>query len=386
MVSASYSKTFYEFFAGGGMARLGLGPGWQSVFANDWCEKKGASYRRNFSPAAELHVGDVNMVTPEMLPPGASLAWASFPCQDLSLAGNGLGLKGDRSGTFWPFWNLILELKKKGRPVPLVVIENVEGLLTSNGGEDFNSLVTVVSRAGYRVGAMVMDAALFLPQSRPRLFVVAVNKSLPIPSSIIQSEPQPLWHTKTMVAGVKALPETVRRAWVWWNPPCPQQRVLRLSDVIEEEPTGVRWHTKEETNRLIAMMSDANLEKLRFAQRSKVRMVGAVYKRTREFNGAKIQRAEVRFDISGCLRTPAGGSSRQIVLAVEGKKVRSRLLSAREAARLMGVPDRYVLPERYNAAYHLMGDGLAVPVVRHVAAHVLEPILAGGRRQRVQVG
>jgi DNA (cytosine-5)-methyltransferase 1 len=58
----------------------------------------------------------------------------------------------------------------------------------------------------------------------------------------------------------------------------------------------------------------------------------------------KTQRAEVRFDdISGCLRTPAGGSSRQTVLIVEGKQVRSRLLSPREAARLMGVPDDYPL-------------------------------------------
>ena len=50
-------------------------------------------------------------------------------------------------------------------------------------------------------------------------------------------------------------------------------------------------------------------------------MVGAVYRRTRpDENGIKRQRAEVRFDdVAGCLRTPAGGSSRQIILVVEGK-------------------------------------------------------------------
>ncbi|WP_310677938.1 DNA cytosine methyltransferase, partial [Burkholderia multivorans] len=61
---------------------------------------------------------------------------------------------------------------------------------------------------------------------------------------------------------------------------------------------------------------------------------------------------------------------------IEGKRVRSRLLSPREAARLMGLPDTYQLPQNYNDAYHLAGDGVAVPVVRFLAEHVLEPLLA----------
>jgi len=61
---------------------------------------------------------------------------------------------------------------------------------------------------------------------------------------------------------------------------------------------------------------------------------------------------------------------------VEGKKVRSRLLSPREAARLMGLPEEYALPDNYNEAYHIAGDGVAVPVVRFLATHIFEPILA----------
>jgi DNA (cytosine-5)-methyltransferase 1 len=89
-----------------------------------------------------------------------------------------------------------------------------------------------------------------------------------------------------------------------------------------------------------------------------------------------MQRAEVRFDdLSGCLRTPVGGSSRQSIIIVEGKSVRSRLLSPREAARLMGLPDSYKLPQNYNEAYHLAGDGVVVPVVRFLAANILEPLV-----------
>ena len=120
-------------------------------------------------------------------------------------------------------------------------------------------------------------------------------------------------------------------------------------------------------------MSPVNLKKVEAAQKSGRTIVGGIYRRTRE----GIQRAEVRFDeVSGCIRTPAGGSSRQTILMVKGKDVRSRLLSPREAARLMGLSDKYKLPDNYNAAYHLAGDGLVVPVVKHLAENILEPILA----------
>jgi DNA (cytosine-5)-methyltransferase 1 len=124
-------------------------------------------------------------------------------------------------------------------------------------------------------------------------------------------------------------------------------------------------------------MSPVNLRKVADAMKSGRKMVGAIYRRTRpDENGIKRQRAEIRFDdVAGCLRTPAGGSSRQMILVVEGSNVRSRLLSPREAARLMGLNDEYALPKRYNEAYHVCGDGVCVPVVRHIAEHILEPFL-----------
>jgi DNA (cytosine-5)-methyltransferase 1 len=125
------------------------------------------------------------------------------------------------------------------------------------------------------------------------------------------------------------------------------------------------------------LMTPLNCQKVARAMNSGRRTVGSVYRRTRpDENGAKRQRAEVRFDeIAGCLRTPAGGSSRQTILVVEGRKVRSRLLSPREAARLMGLSDNYRLPDRYNDAYHVCGDGVCVPVVRNLAEKLLEPLL-----------
>jgi DNA (cytosine-5)-methyltransferase 1 len=363
---------FYEFFSGGGMARIGLGPNWRCLFANDIDEKKAAVYRANFSGAPELHVRDVAALTTADLPRVAALAWASFPCQDLSLAGSRGGLAAERSGAFWPFWRLLQGLAVEGRAPRLIVLENVYGALTSHNGQDFLAIANALAQAGYNFGAMVIDAVHFLPQSRPRLFIVGVRDGVKILPGLCGEEPESPWHPLAIRKRVNELSPEIRRRWVWWRLPAPAQRQSVFADVIEDKPQGVQWHTPAETRRLLSLMSEVNRAKVRMAQAAGRRMIGGVYKRTR--NGA--QRAEVRFDdVAGCLRTPVGGSSRQAILVVEGKRIRSRLLSPREAARLMGLPESYVLPERYNDAYYVAGDGLAAPVVRHLAENILEPIV-----------
>src|SRR3984885_3100654 len=145
--------TYYEFFAGGGMARAGLGPGWSCAFANDFDLKKSISYHDNWGEDV-LKVEDVRKLSAAHLPGQADLVWASFPCQDLSLAGGGAGLKGDRSGTFWPFWSLMKELIAEGRPPRIIALENVCGTLTSHDGKDFAAICSTFERAGYVFGAV----------------------------------------------------------------------------------------------------------------------------------------------------------------------------------------------------------------------------------------
>jgi DNA (cytosine-5)-methyltransferase 1 len=368
---------FYEFFAGGGMARAGLGNNWTCAFANDIDQKKAASYLANWG-GDDLILNDVAVLTPKDLLGCADLAWASFPCQDLSLAGAGAGLKGRRSGTFWPFWKLMRSLKAEGRAPRLIVLENVCGALNSHGGKDFAAIGSALAAAGYRFGAMVVDAIHFLPQSRPRLFFIAVQAGTPIPAGLTLSEPDPVWHSEALIQAKRQLSARAATKWVWWTLPSPPPRTTVFADLIEEKPQGVTWHTQEQTAKILGMMSPLNLQKVADAKKTGQVVVGGVYKRTRvDENGNKAQRAEVRFDdVAGCLRTPTGGSSRQLILVIKGKKIRSRLLSPREAARLMGLPDSYALPKNYNEAYHLAGDGVAVPVVRYLAANILEQILS----------
>ncbi len=366
--------TFYEFFAGGGMARLGLGVDWRCLFANDLDPLKAAAYRANFG-ADHLHVGDVWRLQAGGLPGHADLAWASSPCQDLSLAGRRAGLGGARSSAFWGFWTLMTALDAEGRAPGVIVIENVAGLLTSHHGHDFTELCRALAGLRYRFGALEIDAARFVPQSRPRLFVVATRR--PVPPEGLLAKPAAPFHTSRLVAAFQRLPVALREAWAWWALPCPPPPDADLASLLEPD-TAVPWRTAEQTERLLAQLGPLHRQRLAAAAQAGGRRVGALFRRTRREGAMSVQRAELRFDgLAGCLRTPAGGSSRQFVVVVQGGAVRTRQLTPREAARLMGLPDGYRLPAAATAALQVVGDGVAAPVVRHLAHGLLQPLLAG---------
>jgi DNA (cytosine-5)-methyltransferase 1 len=291
-------------------------------------------------------------------------------------------LSGARSGAFWPFWRLVTQLVDEGRKPKAIVLENVCGLLTSHGGADFHALCEHVAQAGYWIGGIVADARDFLPQSRPRFFLIALDVRLQVPGRIQNAYAVDHWHPARLRESQALLPEELRAGWLWFSPPVPPQSNMTLADIIEDEPEGTAWHHPDETRRLLAMMSPVNRAKVELVAANTARAVGAMYKRTRIENGVRRQRAEIRFDIAGCLRTPGGGSSRQQILVSQNRQVRTRLISPRETARLMGLAEDYILPERYNDAYHLTGDGVAVPVVRHIRETILEPFLKSNARMK----
>jgi DNA (cytosine-5)-methyltransferase 1 len=367
-MQADSSAGFLEFFAGGGMARLGLQPYFQCTFANDIDPAKAAAYVAAFGDA-EMRQGDIWGLSPACLPP-AALAWASFPCQDLSLAGARRGLAAPRSGAFWGLHRL---LDKLGRDAPpMLVLENVTGLLTSHGGADFIGLASALDGLGYRVGALEIDAALFTPQSRPRLFLVASRR---VPSHLSAAGPSEPFHTRALRGLVARMPQPLRKRFVWWRLPAPPRRNADLIDVLEQQQPPDAWRSEAQTRALLALMSPLQRARIDSLRASGKPHVGAVFRRIRVENGVKVQRAEARFDgLAGCLRTPAGGSSRQMLLFVEGAQIRSRLLAPREAARLMGVPDEYPLPQTQTAALHLLGDGVCVSAVRWLAQELLAPL------------
>lgn len=382
------TRTFYEFFAGAGMARAGLGDGWTCLFANDIDRKKCATYEDNWKDGVIKPADVKDLKTTDLPTENANLVWASFPCQDLSLAGAGAGLKGDRSGTFWPFWRLMTSLIEEGRAPEMIALENVAATLTSHGGMDFEALCRALVSEGYRIGARVIDAALFVPQSRPRMFLIAVHESVEIPDYLVEPSGSLAGIDRKVDAAFTRIVERskedetldeVIENWINWSLPAPTKCAEQLDDLIEADPSGVEWHTLEETRSLLDQMSEPNKRKLAKARKAGKKIYGTAYRRTRVQSGVKAVRTEVRFDgVSGCLRTPAGGSSRQIVIEVDGKKTRSRLMTVREGARLMGLPDTYILPDAYNEGYHLVGDGVAVGVVRYLTENIFDHLIDAG--------
>ena len=353
-----------DFFAGSGLVRLGLEPDFQTAWANDICPRKAAVYNAN-DPPHPMDVGSIVDVRGSDLP-RADLAWASFPCQDLSVAGNLTGIRrGTRSGLFWEWVRVLDELSE--RP-PILVAENVVGFLIGKGGEYFKDAYRALRDRGYLAGAVVVDARLFVPQSRPRAFLIAVESRADI-SGLAQIGPG-VFHPDPVLRAAAAVRDS---EWVWWSMPAPDETVGTFSDICEKDAP---CHSAAETAAWQAILSAGSREKLREQIASGRCAVGTGYRRTRpDESGRKRQRLEVRFDgVAGCLRTPGGGSSRQLVLIVDGGEVRTRLMTVRECARLMGAPDSYKVPGAYNDGYRAMGDAVAVPVVRWLTRHLLSPL------------
>ena len=172
---STQDKTFAEFFSGIGLMRIGLeNAGWRIAFANDIDEDKQKMYEDHFGVSNEFVLGDIHELKISQVPT-VSLATASFPCNDLSLAGARHGLAGAQSSAFWGFIDILKGMKRESRQPPIVLLENVPGFLSSNDGRDFEDALLALNDLGYAVDAFIVDAARFVPQSRQRLFVVGTK-------------------------------------------------------------------------------------------------------------------------------------------------------------------------------------------------------------------
>lgn len=369
-LGALSGRTFAEFFAGIGLVRLALErAGWKAVFANDIDPKKFEMYRRNFKAQGEVFLlGDIHKVEAAEVPT-VDLATASFPCTDLSVAGGRRGLGGSQSSAFWGFHRLLEEMG--GRRPRLVLIENVMGFVTSHGGQDFAGALAALNRLGYAVDAFVLDAVHFVPQSRPRVFVVGVldaPRTRDVTGALAARDVRLRWRRLT-----DFIIHRSDIAWTILNIPAPPARAVTLEQIIEEIPSdSSRWWSDERVVYLLGQTSPRHRRLVDSLMQRVPRCYLTVYRRVRRTGSM----AEVRGDgIAGCLRTPRGGSSRQILLVVGGGEIKARFMTPREYARLMGVPDDYTIDVPDNQAYFGFGDAVCVPAVEWVAEVVLNPLV-----------
>jgi DNA (cytosine-5)-methyltransferase 1 len=366
-----------EYFAGIGLVRMGLEPcGWQVVFANDFEPKKYAMYRA-FFPDAPAHyvVGDIFDLDPACTP-RSLLATCSFPCIDLSLAGNMGGIQGRHSSAFWGF---IRMLQGQGEAAPpLVMVENVPGWLYSNAGADFRLTVQALNELGYACDVFTLDARRFTPQSRLRVFLVGLRDRTAGGLDLLLQRPSSL------------IPDSLRKS-LWLNadlrwfyndlPAPPPLRTEGLASIIEAmDESDPRWWSEAEVQRHLAMMDACHRERVDALVGGEAFGYRTFYRRRRE----TAQRAEVRDDdLAGCLRTAVGGSGKQFLIRAGRGAIRMRTMTPREYARLQGVPDHYPITVEGVQALTGFGDAVCAPAIAWIGRHALNP-LAESLTRRVE--
>ena len=368
--SHASQKTFAEFFAGIGLMRMGLErQGWNISFSNDIDPQKHEIYKGQFHDTENHFVlNDIHNLNADDVP-SVTLATASFPCNDLSLAGARSGLNGKHSSAFWGFIKIIREMGDR-KPY-LILLENVTGFLTSHKGADFKEALLTLNSLGYSVDTFILDAARFVPQSRQRLFVVG----------ILDGHTN-LWEVKEQLqfyesdTRPKALADFILQhneiRWRIRDLPHTPNLEISLKDIIEEIPhTSDFWWSAERAEYLLNQMSAKHLGIAKKMIMGVDYSYGTVFRRIRN----KKSMAELRTDgIAGCLRTPRGGSGRQILFKAGKGEYFVRLLTPRECARLMGAGD-YVIIVPQNQALFGFGDAVCVPVIEWIAKYYLNPVV-----------
>lgn len=370
VAQTSGHRTCAEYFAGIGLVRLGLErAGWDIIFANDWAREKFDMYAAYFQDAEDHYALKSVFDLCQTTVPTSLLATASFPCIDLSLAGNLDGISGRHSGAFWGF---IEVLKSQQCRPPLVLLENVGGWLTSNQGKDFRLTIKALNEVGYACDVFAIDAARFVPQSRLRMFVVGVQTASPNRDVLTLAQRPASLTTKALN---RAIASNRDLSWNFLDiPPLPEALARSLDSIVEDlSETNERWWPASEVERHLQMMSVINIAHIDELKQRSGYSYRTMYRRVR---GGQ-QRAELRKDtIAGCLRTARGGSSRQMLVRIGPSGIRMRLMTPREYARLQGVPDDYPLPKRVNQSLTGFGDAVCVPVVTWIGENILNPLAA----------
>jgi DNA (cytosine-5)-methyltransferase 1 len=258
------------------------------------------------------------------------------------------------------------------RRPPLVVLENVTGFLSSHDGNDFTDAMLALNRLGYGVDPFIIDAASFVPQSRQRLFVVGSRQrsraAEPARLGFLFGDHEA--RPKALSGFIEAHKEI---RWSLRELPRLPSTPTSLADVLEELPEDSPvWWSETRVTYLLNQMSERHRQTVAEMTTSNGhRRVATAFRRIR--HGKSM--AEIRTDgIAGCLRTPKGGSARQILIVTERGKLRARLLTARECARLMGAGD-FPITVPLNQALFGFGDAVCVSVIEWIARNYLTPAL-----------
>lgn len=364
--------TVADFFAGIGLVSMGLDKaGWKTIYALDYDQDKATAYTHHFGEG-HYHVADIGTIQGSNVP-NVTLAHASFPCTDLSVAGGRQGIHKGQSSSFWHFPRILKEMRELP---PFVLLENVEGLLAPADGNDLRTILEALNELGYYVDLLRIDATHFVPQSRVRLFMVGTHESV---LNSIGFDPA---LQDQRMRGTDARPNKIvdyitknsDLRWYFHSLPNLPVRTVMLDDIIDRK---AEWWDKERTAYLYKQMHKHQRKIVEEKMKSGRYSYFTAFRRMRFRDGKSQSTAELRMDgIAGCLRTPKGGSAKQILIRVGRGRFDARLLNEMEVARLMGADDYRVNPKlSHNQVLFGFGDAVCVPALEWIGKNYLNPIL-----------
>lgn len=354
-----------EFFSGIGLARAGMeAAGIKTIWANDLDSVKCKLYTAQWGDV-DLRFGDVFDIDADDVP-DADIAWASSPCTDLSLAGKRGGLvDGPESKAFFGFIDVVEGMGERAPRV--VVLENVCGLASSHEGSDFRIVVEEFNRLGYSVDAFELNARRWVPQSRPRMFVVGAKN--PIDGGEVDTSIRPdrlAWIHSDLQLTTHITP--VEKAPVLLS-----SGFTAIAENLVDDDS--RWWDEKRSNAFVSSLSDIQRSRFDQLKSADETVARTAYRRTRA--GKPVW--EIREDdISGCLRTARGGSSKQAVVFIGKGKARMRWMTGLEYARLQGAGDFKLEGFKESQIQYAFGDAVAVPAVTWLMKQAVIPVLEKG--------
>jgi len=302
---------FIDLFAGiGGMRIPFENLGGECVFTSEIDKFARETYQANFKGEV---AGDITKIKAEEIP-GHDLLLAGFPCQSFSQAGLKHGFADTTRGTmFFEIARILKHHKPKA-----FLLENVKGLRNHNKGRTLKTMLNVLSNIGYETHYKVLNARDFgQPQNRERVFLVGFRKEDEVAYSF----------------------------------PVPPKIPVRLGDILEQQVldefalSDMLWQGHQD-------------------RKAKARAKGYGF-------GYSLFNEGSRYTSAMTARYYKDGSE---ILIEQQKGSNPRRLTPREAARLQGFPDSFVIPVSKTQAYKQFGNSVAVPVILALAETIVDKL------------
>jgi len=302
-----------DLFAGIGGTRLGfqLTNQVENVFSSEWDNFSKKTYRANFG---ETPYGDITKINAEDIP-NHDILVGGFPCQAFSRAGKKMGFNDTRGTLFFEIVRILQKKKPKA-----FLLENVRNLKSHDNGKTYKTIMNTLNEIGYNTHTMVFKARDFgVPQNRERIYIVGFD-----PKQVNKSE--------CFIA------------------PEPRNVPTKLGNILEKNVDDKYT------------ISDKLWEG---HQRRKI-----ANKKAGKGFGYSLFNSESSYTNTLSARYYKDGSE----ILISQKNKNPRKITPREAARLQGFPDQYIIPVSNTQAYKQFGNSVAVPVIYAIANQILNKL------------